>query len=297
MTPSLLVLAAGLSQRYGGTKQLEAVGPAGETLLDYAVHDARRHGFGRVLLVIRAELEPAFRSRRSSPAHPAASVEYVSQRHEDVPPGVHRLPPRDKPWGTGQAVLAAARHVVGPFAVINGDDFYGASSFARLHAALADRDFALVGFRLGDTLSNHGGVSRGICRCDPGGYLEELREATDIRRTGSAIVGRGGSGESLSLGSDALVSMNMWGFTPAVFPLLYAGFTTFLETQGDDPTAEFLLPDAVNAMVSRREARVRVLPGHATWFGITHPGDRARARARLRALTERGEYPAPLPST
>ncbi len=295
MQPCLVVLAAGVSSRYGRLKQLEPVGPGGETLLDYAIHDARQSGFGRVLLVIRPEIEAALRTRDEA-RHHRPPVDYVLQRVDALPPGTRPPARRGRPWGTGQAVLSIEGRVAAPFVVINADDFYGRSSFAQLHDYLtaqtdrASTRFALVGFRLEDTLSRHGGVSRGLCRCNAAGDLIGLRELTEIRRHDSAITGQAGR-DTVVLGGDALVSMNIWGLTPAVFPLLRTRFADFLTARGDDPVAEFLLPEAIGDMVAGRAATVRVLRGRETWFGITHPDDRDRARARLRTLVATGAYP------
>jgi len=289
MAMSLLVLAAGLGSRYGGLKQLDPVGPSGELLLDYAVHDAARAGFNRVVFVIRHDFEAEFRKKIGARYSGRIAVDCVFQSFDALPPGF--VPPagREKPWGTGHAVWCARRAVRENFAVINADDFYGAEAFARLAeflAAARQAEFAMAGYRLAGTLSEHGAVSRGVCETDAGGRLRSIAEQTGI------VPAQVGPGKKFS-GAE-IVSMNCWGFTPDVFPLLEARFTEFLRTGKDDAHAEFYLPTAISALIARREASVRVLPTEAVWFGVTYREDRPRVQAELAALVRRGEYPAAL---
>lgn len=284
-----------MGSRYGGVKQLEAVGPAGATLMDYSIYDAYRAGFRKVVFVIRADLEEAFR-RTILPRYAGKlEVATVHQRLEDTPGGAPVPPGRVKPWGTGQAVLAAAGAVTGPFVVANADDFYGAPAFAaaaeflRIPAPDGASVFALVGYRLRDTLSEHGAVNRGVCRVDGEGWLAQVEEVLEIAPAADqALMGRGPRGH-VTLQGEALVSMNFWAFTPAIFPILRAGFVRFFD--GADAKQEFLLPAAVQDALERRAARVRVLDAGSRWFGMTYPADRPRVETAVSALVRSGVYP------
>ncbi|HEX6535249.1 MAG TPA: NTP transferase domain-containing protein [Gemmatimonadaceae bacterium] len=291
MTLTLLALAAGMASRFGGPKQLEPLGPCGETMLDYAVHDARRAGFERVVLVVRAEMRDAFTAGIVARWRPRIEVALVQQEVDAA---------RRKPWGTGHAVLAARSAIDGPFAVVNADDYYGGvRSYASLATYLRGlpphaSDYAVVGFPLADTLSGAGGVNRALLRSSPDGWLEHIEEVEGIERAGSDGVVRGADGVRRALAGTLPVSMNMWGFTRAVFPQLDRGFRAFRSGREGDAGAEFLLPTYVESLVRDRRARVRVLPGGGPWCGVTHPGDRERTSALLRTLAERGEYACPV---
>jgi NDP-sugar pyrophosphorylase family protein len=288
MAPSLLVLAAGMGSRYGGMKQIEPVGPSGETLLDYAVFDALRAGFGRVVFVIRAEFAAAFRAVIGARYQGRIDVAYAFQSNSDLPPVFAPPPGRTKPWGTGHAVWCARAELDGPFAVINADDFYGADSFAQLAGFLATASgarFAMVGFRLANTLSEHGAVSRGLCRAEAG-RLESITEEKGIA-AGEVGPGRRFSGAEI-------VSMNCWAFTPALFPGLDAELLAFLAERGTEAASELYLPEAVSALIARGEATVRVLPSESAWFGVTYREDRPRVQSALAGLVAAGEYPAQL---
>jgi hypothetical protein len=282
MRPALVVLAAGIGRRYGRSKQIEAVGPGGSTLVEYTIFDALRAGFGRIVLVIRRDLEEAIREAVGRRLEARMAVSYLFQ---DIPAG------RDKPWGTGDAVLAAGSVVEEPFAVANADDFYGAESFGRLAAFLrgvspAAAEWAVVGFRLGTTLSVHGPVARAVCETSVGGDLHRITEVTGIRETAGVIRAEDGR----SFRGDERVSMNLWGFTPTVFAGLRACFDSFLGERSQDTGAEFRLPDAVGTLVARQEARVHVLDTASVWFGLTHAADANSVGERLRELTSSGEY-------
>jgi NDP-sugar pyrophosphorylase family protein len=289
---TLVVLAAGMGSRYGGLKQLDAVGPAGETLLDYAVFDAARAGFGRVLFVIRRDFEDVFRRQIGSRYEGRMVVDYAFQSLDALPDGRTPPPGRVKPWGTGHAVWCAREALHGGFAVINADDFYGRESFQRLGDFLRREPtpdngratFAMVGFRLANTLSEHGAVSRGLCSVGNGGRLLAVVERTGIR---PEDVGPGAG-----LSGDESVSMNCWAFDPRLFPGLDRRFRTFLAERGTEPTAEFYLPAAVSDLIAAGEATVEVLPTQANWFGVTYREDKPRVAAALRALVDAGEYPA-----
>lgn len=293
MSPVLLVLAAGLGSRYGGLKQLEPVGPSGETLLDYAVYDALRAGFSRVVFVIRRDFEGLFRERIGSRYSGRVTVDYAFQEMDELPKGFAPPAGREKPWGTGHALWCARGAVDGKFAAINADDFYGADAFARLAGFLGGscgsdpgvQRTALAGFRLDDTLSDHGPVSRGICRIE-GGRLLSIEERTAITRADVGF-GRPYSGEEI-------VSMNCWGFGPGIFPLVEAQLAQFLEIHAAELKVEFYLPEAISRLVARGEADVEVLKASGRWFGVTHREDRPRVAAAISALVRRGEYPGRL---
>jgi hypothetical protein len=294
--PSLVVLAAGVGSRYGGLKQIDRVGPSGETLLDYAAFDARRAGFSRVVFVIRRTFEADF-AEATAAMRKHVEVAHVFQELDRLPPGFEPPDGRTKPWGTGHAVLAADDAVATPFAVVNADDFYGAASYRAVAGFLAPArvdgtHYAMVGFRLADTLSEHGGVARGVCRTREGD-LAAIEEVTGLAPTAEGVQGVGPAG-AVRLTGDEPVSMNLWGFTPTLFAHLRERFAAFLAEQGHDPGSEFLLPTVVSALIREGRARVRVLPGGGPWFGVTFRADRERLAERIQALVRSGEYPSPL---
>lgn len=296
MQLTLVVLAAGMGSRYGGLKQVDPMGPSGETVLDYSVHDAVRAGFDRVLFIIRRDFEAEFRAAVGSRFEGKVKVDYVFQSLDALPPG-HALPlGRAKPWGTGHAVWCARDALDGPFAVVNADDFYGAGSFARLAKflrAAADAQarpprFAMVGFRLANTLSEHGAVSRGVCAVDAGGVLTGIEEHTGI------LAAEVGTGEGCKYDPETIVSMNCWGFTADFLPQLDARWREFLAAHGTSEKTEFYLPFAVNDLLRAGAARVHVLPTDDQWFGVTYREDKPRVQAAIVALVESGAYPSPL---
>lgn len=289
MSLTLVVLAAGMGSRYGGLKQIDPVGPGGETVLDYAVFDALRAGFTRVVFVIRRDFEAIFREKIGARYAGRADVDYVFQSLEALPPGFTPPAGREKPWGTGHAVWCARAALGENFAVINADDFYGADSFAQLARFLAPArggDFAMVGFRLANTLSEHGVVSRGVTAAGPDQALHSIVEHTGIAPE-EVGPGRKFSGEEI-------VSMNCWGFTPALFAGLDPKFREFLAARGGEPKSEFYLPAAVSAMIGRGGAQVRVLPTASTWFGVTYREDKPRVQAAIAGLVQAGLYPEKL---
>jgi hypothetical protein len=300
MKPTLVILAAGMGSRYGGMKQLEPVGPGGETIMDYSIYDALRAGFGQAVFVIRADMEGAFRETIGRRYERHIPVAYAFQRLEDLPAGYTVPPGREKPWGTGHAVLAVAERVNEPFAVVNADDFYGANSFAALGQFLQDSDtgdvptYAMVGFTLRETLSDSGTVNRGCCRCTPDGWLEEIAEIINIEPHGSDARYVGTSGNDQVLSGDTRVSMNTWGFQPVFLEHLRTRFDRFLEQHGTSPTAEFHLPTGVQELMRAGRARVRVLPTPDRWVGVTHKEDRPRVVKMIGELISRGDYPRKL---
>jgi len=296
----LVILAAGMGSRFGGLKQVEPVGPAGELIIEYSIFDALRAGFDRLVLVIRKDIEADFRATIGRRLEARLEVKYVYQEINALP-SAHRAPPgRSKPWGTGHAVLVARDAVKRPFAVINADDFYGASAYASLaeyfsQAAGHPRPgCALVGYPLNQTLSEFGTVSRGLCATDGTGRLRHITEITMIEKSGTGAKYTDVAGTTHQLSGAELVSMNFWGFTPAVFPQLEQLFVDFLAKSGGDPKAEFYLPTAISGLNESGLAEVTLRQSSDAWFGITYREDLARSRRELAALVSRGKYPAPL---
>ncbi len=305
MKPTLLVMAAGMGSRFGGAKQIEPVGPHGETLLDYSVFDALRAGFDRVVFIIRRDFEAVFRERVGARFEKRVAVDYVFQEIDRLPDPLFKPPAeRTKPWGTGHAVWCAANAVRRPFVVINADDFYGRDAFASLakffaaspaSATAGPARFAMAGYRIADTLSEHGSVSRGVCRVDAQMRLRGIEEVTAIEAAGDgAGRARLPDGTVRSISSDTLVSMNCWGFTPAFFPMLEDGLLQFLATHGRDLKAEYYLPSAVAESIFSGLAETSVVPVRASWFGVTYREDKPRVVAAIGRLIAAGEYPAAL---
>jgi dTDP-glucose pyrophosphorylase len=298
MAVTLVILAAGVGRRYGGLKQLEPVGPAGETLMEYSIYDAARAGFDRVVLVVRPETEAEFRRSIAERIAGRVPLSFVHQTLDNVPAGFTAPPGRAKPWGTGQAVLVAEPKVEGTFAVVNADDFYGAESFDVVGKFLREVEengeatFAMAGFAIGPTLSDSGPMSRGLCRVDDEGWLEGIVEILKLWKHGAGGRYTDGDGNQRSVEAGEPVSMNMWGFTPVLFDELRRRFTEFLETNGHAPDTEFLLPDVVQTMIRERQARVRVLRHGSRWCGITYPEDRPAAEKMIADLVAQGVYPA-----
>ncbi len=294
--PMIVVMAAGLGSRYGGHKQVVPIGPRGEWIIDYSVYDALRAGFERVVFVVRAAVGKALRDRFDRVLAGRCPVDYVEQSLDDMPPGSAPPSGRSKPWGTGHAVWCCRGVIDRPFAVINADDFYGCGAFTSL-ARFLKRDegahHALVGYRLAHTLTPHGPVSRGICQVDEAGRLVEIMERHGVAERGGRITASGEKGHDIPLSSDAIVSMNMWGFAPSFLAALDARWSNFL-AGGDLTTAEFSLPDVVQSLIAGGSTVVRVLPTEERWFGMTYRDDLERARDKLAARIASGAYPTPL---
>lgn len=301
MTPALLVLAAGMGSRYGGLKQLDPMGPHGETVMDYAIFDARRAGFGRVVFVIRRDFEAPFREAVLSRYEGRLPVSYCFQ-DMDVLPGGFTVPEgRTKPWGTSHAILAARDILTEPFAAINADDFYGEHSYRVLHAFLADsarqqtpHTYAMVGFTLRSTLSAHGTVARGVCMTDAQGRLRSVRELTKLIAVGDHVENQDGTDPPEHLTGDEPVSLNMWGFTPAVFPQIEEVFSEFLAREGSEMKSESYIPSVVDTLISRGRCEVHVLPTSSRWFGVTYREDKPAVVEAMADLAASGAYPSPL---
>lgn len=286
----LLVLAAGMGSRFGGLKQVEPVGPTGETLLDYSVYDALETGFASVTFVIRHDFAEDFRARVGGKF--GGNVRFAYQEIGDLPVGFTAPVDRIKPWGTGHAVLAARDVVDGPFVVINADDFYGRASYKLLSSHLAaSEDAAMAGYQLGGTLSTHGTVSRGVCHVDPSGRLAGITEYRKISRGPEGIRDKE-TGQDFS--GDELVSLNFWGLQHGSFAGLEIAFSEFLENGGLDSTREFGIPGGIEWLMQHQGMNVRVLPTSAPWFGVTYKEDAPEVRARIARLVGEGEYRSPL---
>lgn len=290
----LVILAAGMGSRFGGLKQVQPVGPAGELIIEYSVYDALRAGFGRLVLVIRKDIEADFRASIGRRLEARMDVEYVFQDTQCSLHGV-QIPVRSKPWGTGHAVLVASEAVRGPFAVINADDFYGAAGYRALAAHFAiSTDCAMVGYPLKQTLSEFGTVSRGLCATDASGRLRSITEITKIEKTATGARYTDAGGTTRALTGDEIVSMNFWGFTPQIFPQLEKLFVDFLVKNGRDPKAEFYLPTSISTLNERGAAKVALLRSDDAWFGITYREDLAASQVAVQALVAAGKYPSPL---
>ena len=292
-SPTLVVLAAGMGSRYGGLKQIDPVGPCGETIIDYSIYDALRAGFGKLVFVIRKDIEQTFRQVVGARFESHIAVEYVFQELDMLPHGFSVPPGRTKPWGTTHAVLVAASAVHEPFAVINADDFYGTQSYQVLasHLLSGTQDYAMVGFVLRNTLSDFGAVSRGICQVSDSGALRGVVELTHIQREPQGARNTDATGRVTMLTGDELVSMNMWGFTPAIFSQLQENFQSFLALKGTDARSESYLPNAVNELVLNGKACVKVLRTNDAWFGFTYREDHPRVAASISRLIHSGRYP------
>lgn len=301
--PTLLILAAGMGNRYGGLKQIDPVGPHGETIIDYSIYDAIRAGFGKLVFVIRQGFEEAFKAKIGEKLQDRIQVEYAFQEVDNLPEGFEAPGGRERPWGTGHACLVARDAISEPFGVINADDFYGAKSFRLMAQCLTDDrmvhhdpdsdfdEFAMVGFVLRQTLSDYGAVSRGVCELGEGDFLRKVTERTQITRRGQGGAYVDADGNVCPLGGDEIVSMNMWGFTPGIFSHLHRGFVDFLRRRVDEPKSEFFLPAEVDDLIHAGKARVHVVKSDDQWFGVTYRQDIELVQASIRRLVEEGLYP------
>jgi dTDP-glucose pyrophosphorylase len=300
--PALVVLAAGMGSRYGGLKQVDPMGPNGESILDYSVFDAMRAGFGKVVFVIREDIEQAFHEQIGSRYPDSLKVEYAFQRLDDLPAGFSVPAGRTKPWGTAHAVYAARHAVSEPFAAINADDFYGREAYETLAGFLsqpelgkADCRNCMVGFRLRNTLSAHGSVARGICALDDGGMLVSIEELTDIyqveRKNGE---NRPEGGTRRPLPGATLASMNMWGFSEAIFAALEEEFAVFLEEHGAEAKSEFYITTFMDTLIKHGSEKVRVLDTNSAWFGVTYQEDKPIVVESIARLVADGAYPSSL---
>lgn len=299
---TLVVMAAGVGSRYGGLKQVDPVGPSGEVVLDYSVFDALRAGFDRVVFIIRKDIEGVFREKIGRRIERAADTAYVVQSLDQVPPRFRVPEERKKPWGTAQAILACKDAVRTPFLAINADDYYGRTAFEAMAGYLGRdagakdvHEFAMVGYRLANTLSEHGTVARGVCTATADGYLVGIRELLKIRKFGDGIKHTENDADWTPLPPESWVSMNFWGFTAGLFAELDARFPEFLRMNAANITkAEFLIPEVVGVLLREGRARVRILPTLERWFGVTYPEDRPAFRTAILELVDAGVYPRDL---
>lgn len=295
MKPTLLILAAGLGSRYGGMKQTDSFGPSGETITDYSIYDALKTGFGQVVFVISPQMEEEFKTSYTKKFPSDLDVKYVIQDIRNIPPGIQVDPQRKKPWGTAHAVLMAAPVINEPFAVINADDFYGRDAYRQVADFLTDPanedDFCLAGYRVTNTLSEHGTVSRGICETDEDRYLTTIVERTKIKKEGDKVVYLDEDGNSHPVDKNSPVSMNLFGFTPMLFPKLEKYFGEFIDENAMNPKAEIFLPIVVQRMINEDYAKTRVLDVNEKWFGVTYQEDRPKVLENINKLVEQKVYP------
>ena len=298
MKPTLYILAAGMGSRYGGLKQLDGLGPNGETIMDYSVYDAIRGGFGKIVFVIRESFEADFREKVISKYENNIPVEVVFQAIDALPAGIQCPEERTKPWGTNHAVMMAKDVIKEPFAVINADDFYGRESYAILADYLTalegkENDYCMVGYRVGNTLSESGSVARGICSTDDNSLLTSVVERTQIERI-DGMVQYKEDDTWVEIEDNTPVSMNMWGFTPDYFAHSEAFFVEFLKENIDNLKAEFFIPLMVNELITNGTVKVKVLDTPSRWFGVTYANDRQAVVEKINALIQQGQYPSKL---
>lgn len=300
MSPTLLILAAGIGSRYGGLKQADGVGPSGEAILDYSIYDAIRAGFGKIVFVIRKEIEEDMRNIFFEKWSKKIEVDYVFQEVNNLPGGFKPMTDRTKPWGTGHAIWVAKDKVREPFCVINADDFYGreayqlASQFQANLDNLINSRYCLIGYILKNSLSDHGFVSRAECRIDDKGMLSYVKERTKIRREGQKVFFEDDNGTRTEIDENTIVSMNMWGFMPSLFDYLEEGMMKFLEENASSLKAEYFLPSLVDELIRSGNVEVPVLPTDERWFGMTYKEDREMVSGKLAELVKQGVYPTPV---
>src|SRR5665647_1034346 len=299
MKPTLFVLAAGMGSRYGGLKQLDGLGPNGETIMDYSIYDAIKAGFGKVVFVIRTSFEKDFKSVVVDKFKDLIDTDIVFQEINKVPEGSTYTAEREKPWGTNHAVLMGKDAINEPFAVINADDFYGQESFAILADFLRSvegkqNEYCMVGYHVGNTLSESGAVSRGVCVVDENNLLKNVVERTHIEEKGGTIFYLDEKGEEVSIQSNTPVSMNIWGFTPDYFDYSFDYFKEFLAENGQKLKSEFYIPLAVNNLIVKNKATCKVLDTPSKWFGVTYAEDRSQVVLKINELVRKGVYPEKL---
>ena len=299
IAPELVVMAAGIGSRYGGLKQIDPIGPGGESILDYSLYDAIQAGFRTIVFVVSGATEDALRQQVEAAIGRTCDTAFIVQELHDLPDAAAVPPTRQKPWGTGHAVLTCRHIVTSPFGVINADDFYGRGSLEILYEYLTGvavqgdpGSYSMVGFLLGNTLSEHGYVSRGICTQDADGYLLGVDERTHIEQSSGSIRWTENGKDWTEIPAETRVSMNIWGFTPSIFTELESLFGDFLRARSTELLeAEFMLPEAVNSLLNEKKATVKVLPTDELWFGMTYQADKVRAEQAILYLIQEGVYP------
>ncbi|MDC3210321.1 sugar phosphate nucleotidyltransferase [Saprospiraceae bacterium] len=297
MKPTLLVLAAGMGSRYGGLKQLDEVGPNGETIIDYSVYDAIRAGFGKVVFVIRKNIEKAFKEKVSNKFKGEIEVAFAFQEKDAKIEGIDKMPDREKPWGTGHAVLVAQDLVNEPFAIVNADDYYGIEALQKVADFLIndcnEKHYSMVGFHLKNTISENGSVSRGVCSTDKNDCLSTVTERTSIRRIDKTICYEE-NGEKIFLKDDTIVSMNLWGFHNNIFEHTRKMFVDFVKNNPEDPKAEFYIPLVANDLLEKKAIELKVLTSTEKWYGVTYKEDKDDVVTAMKNLHSSGKYPKAL---
>ena len=298
MKPTLLVLAAGMGSRYGGLKQLDGVGPNGETIMEFSIYDAIKAGFGKVVFVIRKSFEDAFKEKFAGKFEEKIEIAYAFQEINFEVQGIDDMPERTKPWGTAHAVLAAKDHINEPFAVINADDYYGVEAYQLVGDFLRNEAtpelYAMVGYILSNTISDHGEVNRGVCNTDKAGHLIGMTERLGVGRNEKGQTYYTENEERHVLPSETLVSMNLFGFHHTLFEKLEIGFEKFVRENYKNPKSEYYIPLIVNELINNGTMKMSVLPTNATWYGVTYQADRPTVVAALQGLTDKGYYVSPL---
>lgn len=298
MKPTLMVLAAGMGSRYGGNKQLDQVGPSGETIIDYSIYDAKRAGFGKVVFVIRRDIEEQFRETFVRRLSNVIEIDYVFQELGNLPKGFSLPEGRQKPWGTSHAILVTEPKIHEPFGVINADDYYGVDSFKVLHDFLTgdktDTNYCIVGYRLGNTLSDHGHVNRGICSVSNTGFLQNMVETRGIEKRPDGVFAPDAQGNINKYTGDEVVSMNLFGFKPTVYKYLNMEFSSFLKEKIGDFKAELDIPTSLDKFVKKGEITIQILRSNSHWFGVTYREDKPFVVESIRKMVDQGIYPEKL---
>lgn len=293
--PTLLILAAGMGSRFGGLKQVEPVGPNGEAIIDYTIYDAIRAGFGKVVFVIREMFADEFKAKFEKKLKGKIKTEYVYQELDNIPEGFSVPENRKKPWGTAHAILVARDVVREPFCALNADDFYGYNALKEMAGFLINSDdpaeYAAIGYKLSNTLSDYGSVSRGICEVNEDGLLESIVETKKIMKKDGNIISIEPDGKEKHLTGDETVSMNIWGFKTSIFSLIEKKLSEFLSEHINEPKSEIYIPSVVFEIINEDKAKVKVLETNSRWFGVTYKGDTPFVVENIRSLVEKGEYP------
>ena len=300
MKPTLLILAAGIGSRYGSLKQIDKLGPSGERIIDYSVFDAKRAGFGKIVFVIRKDIEKEFNEVFIKNLSRHIEIDYVFQELDNLPTGMVCPKERVKPWGTCHAVIVAASKIKEPFTVVNADDFYGFEAFESVAgfleqvSSIQSHEYCMVGYKLKNTLSEHGLVSRGVCETDSENYLIKITEQTQIGKKDGKIFFKDRGGNNILLHEDTIISMNCWGFTPSFFPTAEKMFEEFMIQNIQNPKAEFYIPLVIDAIVKNKTGTVKVLDCNAKWFGVTYQEDKSMVISNLKEYVKKGLYPSPI---
>lgn len=298
MKPTLLVLAAGMGSRYGGLKQLDGVGPSGETIMEFSIYDAIKAGFGKVVFVIRKSFEQAFKDKFGNKFEGKIEIAYAFQEINFEVPGIDDMPERTKPWGTAHAVLAAKDHINEPFAVINADDYYGTEAYRLVGDFLRDEAspalYSMVGYILSNTISDHGEVNRGVCNTNEHGHLQGMTERMGVGRKKNGHIYYTEDEKRHALPKTTLVSMNLFGFHHSLFEKIEVGFEKFVRENYKNPKCEYYIPLIINELINNGTIKMSVIPTNATWYGVTYQEDRPTVVAALKGLADKGYYESPL---